>query len=35
MGAAHKSYQITGGEYYYIRKRDSPVLEQHPSEMTM
>ena len=35
MGAAHKSYQMTDDEHYYIRKRDSPELEKQLTGMTI
>ena len=33
--AKRQGYQMTDDEHYYIRKRDSPELEQQPTGMTM
>ncbi len=33
--AEQQGYQVTDDEYYFIRKRDSPELEQQPPSMTM
>ena len=30
-----QGYQVTDDESYFIRKRDSPELEQQPTGMTM
>ena len=33
--AERQGYQVTDDESYFIRKRDSPELEQQPTGMTM